>query len=58
MLRGPCVEIETNENKQIVGAFHLIRLSRLSHRLGIKGNALAWFDSYLKLKIVNPRNVV
>ena len=27
---------------------HLILLSRLSHRFGIKGNALAWFDSYLK----------
>ena len=27
---------------------HLILLSRLSHCFGIKGNALAWFDSYLK----------
>ena len=27
---------------------HSILLSRLSHRFGIKGNALAWFDSYLK----------
>ena len=27
---------------------HLILLSRLSHHFGIKGNALAWFDSYLK----------
>ena len=27
---------------------HLILLSRLSHRFGIRGNALAWFDSYLK----------
>ena len=27
---------------------HLVLLSRLSHRFGIKGNALAWFDSYLK----------
>ena len=27
---------------------HLILLSRLSHRFGIKGNVLAWFDSYLK----------
>ena len=27
---------------------HLILLSRLSHRFGVKGNALAWFDSYLK----------
>ena len=25
---------------------HLILLSRLSHLFGIKGNALAWFDSY------------
>ena len=27
---------------------HLILLSRLSHRFGVKGNALALFDSYLK----------
>ena len=27
---------------------HLILLSRLSQRFGIKGNVLAWFDSYLK----------
>ena len=27
---------------------HLILLSRLSRRFGIRGNALAWFDSYLK----------
>ena len=27
---------------------HLILLSRLSNRFVIKGNALAWFDSYLK----------
>ena len=27
---------------------YLILLSRLSHRFGIRGNALAWFDSYLK----------
>jgi len=29
-------------------ADHSILLSRLSHRFGIKGIALAWFDSYLK----------
>ena len=27
---------------------HLILLSRLSHRFGVKGNALALFDSHLK----------
>jgi len=27
---------------------HLILLSRLSHRFGLTGSALAWFDSYLK----------
>ena len=29
---------------------HLILLSRLWHRFGIKDNALAWFDSYLKAR--------
>ena len=26
---------------------HSILLSRLSHRFGVRGNALAWFESYL-----------
>ena len=35
---------------------HLILLSRLSHRFGIGGNALAWFDSYLKSRKQSVQN--